>query len=185
MAFLMSLRAACLANLQAISASGVELLTSDGCGRTPCVSLASLDRASVSLRTRQLSLLSKAGEPGTELFQAFPRSAMIVGGTLYPVPPLVLAISGSVSSSLLPTITARDWKDTPGMATATKDRNRLDMLPRRLFAALNAPTGFKLNPRWCLWFMGYPVDWLKPLSAVWATLSSRRSSKSMPAPSRK
>lgn len=37
-----------------------------------------------------------------------------------------------VSLSLLPTPTARDWKDTPGMATARGDREqgRLDQLPR-------------------------------------------------------
>ena len=67
----------------------------------------------------------------------------------------------------------------PGMATevvkaGNVDRTRLDQLPRRLFADLKATTGLKLNPRWCLWFMGYPPDWLKPLYDAWATRSSRR-----------
>jgi hypothetical protein len=39
------------------------------------------------------------------------------------------------------TPSARDWKDTPGMATATEDgRSRLDQLPRQMAAASTWPT---------------------------------------------
>lgn len=39
------------------------------------------------------------------------------------------------------TPSARDWKDTPGMATATEDgRSRLDQLPRQMAAAWPTPT---------------------------------------------
>jgi hypothetical protein len=86
-------------------------------------------------------------------------------------------------ANLYPTVTARDWKDSPGMSTevvkaGNVDRTRLDQLPRRLFADLKATTGLKLNPQWCLWFMGYPLDWLKPLYGAWATRSSRNVRKS-------
>lgn len=221
LAQLTSLRLASLASLQACSANGVALLTSDGCGRIPSESSASFDHATASLRTRQLSLLSKADEPSTELLVNWPRSGMWDSTTFYPLPPLVQDISANVSSSLLPTpragkttmeseeswakraahgkvstrplglavklkllptVTARDWKDTPGMARQKGDRSRLDQLPRRLFADLNATTGYKLNPRWCLWFMGYPTEWLNPLYDALATPSSRKRSSlsSMP-----
>lgn len=210
LAQLTSLRLASLASLQACSANGVALLTSDGCGRIPSESSASFDPATASLRTRQLSLLSKADEPSTELLVNWPRSGMWDSTTFYPLPPLVQDISANVSSSLLPTciandgkgsdycghpsgrrilklggavklkllptVTARDWKDTPGMARQKGDRSRLDQLPRRLFADLNATTGYKLNPRWCLWFMGYPTEWLNPLYDALATPSSRKRS---------
>ena len=221
LARLTCLRLASLASLQACSANGVALLTSDGCGRIPSESSASFDHATASLRTRQLSLLSKADEPSTELLVNWPRSGMWDSTTFYPLPPLVQDISANVSSSLLPTpragkttmeseeswakraahgkvstrplglavklkllptVTARDWKDTPGMARQKGDRSRLDQLPRRLFADLNATTGYKLNPRWCLWFMGYPTEWLNPLYDALATPSSRKRSSlsSMP-----
>lgn len=248
------LRAACLASLQACSVPGVELLTPAGCGLIPSESSASFDPATASLRTRQLSLLSKTGEPSTELYQDWPRSGMWDGTTFFPLPPLVQDIAASVSSSLLPTpragkvtmeeeeswakrnadgkvstrplglavklrllptprasasetrstkrtpfqeagkhgkylqvevirlhllptATARDWKDSPNMALERKDgTSRIDQLPRRLFADLNATTGYKLNPQWTLWFMGYPINWLKPLYDALATPSCRKSS---------
>ena len=183
LARLTCLRLASLASLQACSANGVALLTSDGCGRIPSESSANFDPATASLRTRQLSLLSKADEPSTELLVNWPRSGMWDSTTFYPLPPLVQDISANVSSSLLPTVTARDWKDTPGMARQKGDRSRLDQLPRRLFADLYATTGYKLNPRWCLWFMGYPTEWLNPLYDALATPSSRKRSSPSSMPS--
>ena len=75
-----------------------------------------------------------------------------------------------------PTCSARDWKDTLGMAqTGTNpdgsERSRLDMLPRvSALASLGANTAstdtstgktgaYRLNPGFSLWLMGYPDAW--------------------------
>lgn len=71
-------------------------------------------------------------------------------------------IEGKESSWLLPTPTARDWKDTPGMKREAWNRSREDQLPRRIFAIENAKTGDgMLNPEFSLWLMGFPAGWLK------------------------
>lgn len=221
-----SLRVGCLASLRARSAKCVELLTNDGCGQRPSESSASFDHGSASLRTRQLSLLWREGQPSTELFQDWSRSGMICGGRLYLLPPLVQDICENVSSSLLPTPTAarignevnqvkslepcrierpnklgqflalhlvptptaRDWKDTSGMnLEGREERLRDDQLPRRIFHRSTSPipSGSRLNPQFALWLMGFPVDWLKPLYDAWATRLSRKSRKSSSAKSRR
>lgn len=81
-----------------------------------------------------------------------------------------------------PTASARDWKDTPGMATTGTnpdgtERTRLDQLPR--VAALAGTPAFQssvstensgafhltkkasLNPRFSLWLMGFPTVWAR------------------------
>jgi hypothetical protein len=78
---------------------------------------------------------------------------------------------------------ARDWKDSPGMATTgvnpdgTK-RSRLDQLPRQVGQIVSgspAQTESKgqLNPAFSLWLMGYPAEWLN--CAPQATRLSRKS----------
>ena len=215
---LLLLREACLASLRASSDKCAVLLTSAGSGPKPSESYASFDPATVSLRTRQLSLLSKTGEPGTELCQNWSRAGLIVGGMYFPLPRLVQDISESVSSSslptpttndalkrgtaywnehreqttfgnnlprsiaaLLPTPTARDYKDTPGMALeATNGRRRDDQLPRRIYATASpAPGGgMRLTPEFLCWLMGFPPAWLKPLVDALGTQSSRKSPSS-------
>jgi hypothetical protein len=93
---------------------------------------------------------------------------------------------------------SRDWKDIPG----TKDRTfadgttapRLDQLPRQVFpwAGLTRPPSEAqtappdsspakprragLNPRFGLWLMGYPAEWLDSVES--ATASSPRARRS-------
>jgi len=83
-----------------------------------------------------------------------------------------------------PTPAARDWKDTPGMAKTSTNRdgtirNRTDQLARRVYAVESTPaSGGKLNPDWCEWLMGWPIGWtaLKPLETdslpLWRRLHS-------------
>lgn len=82
-------------------------------------------------------------------------------GTAYQLPPLVPDIAEIGSGYWLPTPTARDWKDTPGMAQRSGDRNRTDQLPRRIYALEQSPArGGILNPEFSLWLMGFPAGWL-------------------------
>jgi hypothetical protein len=64
---------------------------------------------------------------------------------------------------LYPTPSARDWKDTAGMAkTATNpdgsERKRNDQLARAVYATENPISGH-LNPDWVEWLMGVPTGW--------------------------
>jgi len=86
------------------------------------------------------------------------------------------------------TVTARDWKDTPGMATKAQNpdgtlRNRLDMLARQVcllphgtkrssYSAKTEKPGL-LSPEFCRWLMGYPPEW--DVSELWATRFARKS----------
>jgi hypothetical protein len=105
---LMSLRAECLANLQVLSDKCAVLLTNAGSGLKPSEWSAKYDRASQSLRTRQASLFSKEGEPGTELCVNWSRSGTICGGMYFPQPRLVQDISESGSCSSVPNPMAAD-----------------------------------------------------------------------------
>lgn len=208
MGALMSLRQGFRASRLALSDNNVVSLTPVGSGPQQPEWLARYDPESSRLRTRQRSLLSTEGEPGTELCQAWSRSGMICSGMYFPLPASEQDICESASSSspyvptpttqqdqgfksetqrkspcltvamklallptpvandaqkrgtaywqehrqrttfsdnlprtigkLIPTPTTRDYKDTPGMAleSTNKDgsnRNRDDQLPRRIF----------------------------------------------------
>lgn len=61
---------------------------------------------------------------------------------------------------MYPTPSARDWKDTPGMAKSKGKRNRTDQLARRVYAEEGTPAGGgQLNPTFPEWLMGYPFGW--------------------------
>lgn len=90
------------------------------------------------------------------------------------------------------TPSARDWKDSAGMATERPDgRSRLDQLPRqaqlagpaRLTASGEMLTGSsagmesggQLNPEHPRWLMAYPIEWGRCAATV--TLSTRKSAR--------
>jgi hypothetical protein len=85
------------------------------------------------------------------------------------------------------TPSARDHKDTPGMAAESTNndgttRQRVDQLPRQVYHLLpgmepsgsNAETEKRgvLSPDLSRWLMGYPAVWLSCVD--WETLSSRK-----------
>ncbi len=132
--FLTSLRAACLASLQARSDSCAELLTSVGSGPTPSESCASFDPDSVSLRTRQLSLLLSPGTHGTESCRDWSRSGMICGGMYFPLPRLVQGICGSESSSFVPTPRAgKHTSEEEESWQKRKDAGKVETRPLSLY----------------------------------------------------
>ena len=98
----------------------------------------------------------------------------------------------TVRASSWTTPSARDWKDTPGMAMQTAERSRLDQLPRQVFAGLpddSSPSTLGnlrvlrpvLNSSWVATLMGYPSRWAvlttERASRLWGTASSRKSRK--------
>lgn len=68
------------------------------------------------------------------------------------------------AAQMWPTPAARDWKDTPGMASeaVNKDgstRNRTDQLARAIYNSDQRQSAGQLNPTWVEWLMGLPLGW--------------------------
>lgn len=97
-----------------------------------------------SLKTRLLFGLVEARSWGKD----WPRSAMIVDGTLYPLPPSERLISAT-GGSFLPTLTARDWKSGKASAETMARNSR----------PLSEFLGGLINPTWAELFMKLPAGW--------------------------
>jgi hypothetical protein len=133
-------RALAPASLSARQAEGMGLLTSGTFGRTGSGSFLNADRAS----SMESKLRRRTALLGSTLYRLTWKERATPDGL--PISALRASVprtSGSGSSSSLNTHThthiagwvspsARDWKDTPGMATRRADgRSRLDQLPRQ------------------------------------------------------
>jgi hypothetical protein len=122
----------------------------------------------------------------TELSQDLPKSGMHHAGSSWELTQLDCITNASGYGSMLPTPTARDWKDTFGMGTERADgKSRLDRLPMMLFNLVRSAgissmtlkgltaarivalkdraevtiTGQDYCPELPEWAMGWPVGW--------------------------
>ena len=160
-----------------------------GYGGRTCELLKRYSRSMFSVKTRQLCESLDLGKSLTD----FPPSGIRRGGSLLEVTLLDLIARDGDCGSTLPAPTARDWKDTFGMATTRSDgKTRLDRLPMLLFEAVrDAGISFQTNlddmgaqtatlkglvtvlikgrgycPELPEWLMAWPIGWteLKPLA---------------------
>ena len=83
-----------------------------------------------------------------------------------------------------PTASARDWKDTPGMAKTSTDkdgshRNRNDQLARAVYVEDQVPAkGGTLNADWVEWLMGWPLGWT---AITWSARTGGKKNRKSPA----
>lgn len=141
-------------------------------GRSSHGWFARLSHTKSEWKTPQTSLLADS-----ELFsETWPRWGSMRNGVCYLRPISTPIICGSVSGSLLPTLTVNGNNNRPypgkksgyGLATAVA------MLPTLTTIGLNGGSNSRratakrgdppthtgpLNPDWCEWFMGFPIGW--------------------------
>lgn len=136
-------------------------------------SLAKYDPASRSWKTHQCSLLGGL-EPFSETFPKWGsmRNGEFLERTMWEPHtaesefgfwPTTRQSSDKIPRTKFATPTARDWKDTPGMAlTGTNpdgsERSRLDRLAAQVYSEQEEIGGL-LNPNWVEWLMGWPIGW--------------------------
>lgn len=131
------------------SRAAVQVLTESAAayGESSPVWLASFDPSSCSWRTSGLCL----AEDLPLFSQTLPRSGMTRNGTLYLLPPLVQITyaTGSGSRPLLPTLQAQDFRNCADYSDGSRGHSpQLRHLGKG-----------RLNPSFCLWFMGFPANW--------------------------
>lgn len=151
-----------------------------GCGRQWRALLATYDRATRSWRTSQHCFLATTGGGLAEFSETWPRSGMTRSGTAYQLQPLARLTSGT-ESGLLPTPTAREWKDR-GRPCVLQKLARGDGVAKEIFKIsrthrLSRELTAGLNPFFAEWMMGYSPGWtaLEP-SAIPSSLKLRNSS---------
>jgi len=154
--------------------------TAAGCGPSIFGSSEKSSRDTSSAKTRP----SCEGKGCPESFETWPASGMYADGSLSELTTAVCRTSASGYGFSLPTPTARDWKDTPGMALERRDgKTRTDRLPMLLFSAVRSAgikwqqttpsaaqtvkvrglnvtiQGREYSPELPEWLMGWPIGW--------------------------
>ena len=124
--------------------------------------LATYDRATRSWRTSQHCFLETTGDGLAEFSETWPRSGMTRNGTAYQLQPLAPLTSGT-ESGLLPTPTAREWKDR-GRPCVLQKLARGDGVAKEIFKLsrthrLSRELTAGLNPSFAEWMMGYSPGW--------------------------
>jgi hypothetical protein len=109
--------------------------TKAGFGMSICESLTNASPDSFGGKTRPPSRIKDSAAS----FERWPSAGMFQDGQLLELQTLDCDTQESDSGLLLPTPTARDWKDTPGMTDVRKDgKTRNDRLPMLLFSIVRS-----------------------------------------------
>lgn len=176
---LISLQEAFRVSLSQVQGNGTETAIKDSYGRSSLESSAKYDHDSHSLRTYQGFFQLTEGEPSTEFLATFPRSGMIVSGTLYQLAPLV-RITNEIGFGLLPTPDtmpeapnsssnvkhrpksllecARQMWPTPRAMNPSRSSEGYGETLNQIVQQKESKAGGQLNPTWVEWLMGFPTD---------------------------